>query len=257
MFETVAPELSARPSRKVFYEALPFSLGVHGVVVFCAILIGIWDITFPLHSPAQAMAFSIAELPAPPPPPPPPPPPAKAAPVELPPVRELKYEEIVAPTVIPDVTPIGPQEVVQTAAEGVDDPEEGANGLGIVGGMEGGVTGGEVGGTLGGVVGGVVQRVEVERDRPLPMRALSQVYPSYPEKARRQYIEDELIVRYIIGKDGRVREVIVLSPPKNEIFTDATVRAIRSWRFRPLVKDGERQEVAHELTVYYRLEPRT
>ena len=33
-----------------------------------------------------------------------------------------------------------------------------------------------------------------------------------------------------------------------------TLKAIKNWRFRPLVKDGERQEVVHELTIYYRLQ---
>jgi TonB family protein len=111
------------------------------------------------------------------------------------------------------------------------------------------------GGTLGGVVSDA--RVHVERDRPLPMAALSQVYPVYPERARLQYLEDELVIRYVIGKDGRVREVKIVTPPRDSNFADATVRAVRNWRFRPLVKDGERQEVVHELTVYYRLQPTT
>ena len=38
-----------------------------------------------------------------------------------------------------------------------------------------------------------------------------------------------------------------------DIFVDNTVRAIRSWRFKPYIKDGEAQEVVHELTVYYKL----
>lgn len=253
MFETVAPSLAARPSRKIFYEALPVSIAVHSAIAFAALLGNIWSVGFPLQSPAQALAFNIAELPSPPPPPPPPPPPAKLEPEQLPPVKELRLEEIVAPNLIPEMIPVVPNEIVQTAADGVEDPDDAADRAGIYGGVAGGVAGGDIGGTLGGVLGG---QIEVERDRPLPMRALSQVYPIYPEKARRAYLEDELIIRYVIGKDGRVREVIVLSPPRHEIFVDATVRAIRNWRFRPMVKDGEKQEVVHELTVYYRLEPR-
>jgi len=254
MFETVAPALAARPSRRVFYEALPVSVAVHVAIGLTALLVSIWDVGFPLQSPAQAMAFSIAELPPPPPPPPPPPAPAKAQPVQVAPVKEPKFDDIVAPEVIPETIPAIEPDIVQTAADGFEDPEAGANRGGVVGG----VIGGGVGGVHGGTVGGVADdRVHVERDRPLPMAALSQVYPIYPEKARLHYIEDELIVRYVIGKDGRVREVIVLSAPKNDMFVDSTVRAIRNWRFRPLVKDGEKQEVVHELTVYYRLQPTT
>ena len=32
-----------------------------------------------------------------------------------------------------------------------------------------------------------------------------------------------------------------------------TVRAIRSWRFKPMIRDGQKQEVIHELTIQYRL----
>ena len=86
------------------------------------------------------------------------------------------------------------------------------------------------------------------------MVPLSQVYPSYPEDARMRSQEDALVVRYVIGKDGRVKEVMVISPPQNQDFVDGTLRAIRSWRFKPMIKDGERQEVVHELTVYYKLD---
>ena len=38
------------------------------------------------------------------------------------------------------------------------------------------------------------------------------------------------------------------------VFIDVTLKAIKNWRFRPMIKDGERQEVVHELTIYYRLQ---
>src|SRR5687767_10760758 len=112
MFETVAPSLAARPSRKIFYEALPFSVAVHGAMAFAVLLANIWNVGFPLQSPAQALAFNIAELPSPPPPPPPPPSPAKLEPEQLPPVKELKFDEIVAPTMIPEVIPVVPNDIV-------------------------------------------------------------------------------------------------------------------------------------------------
>jgi len=96
-------------------------------------------------------------------------------------------------------------------------------------------------------------RVHIARDKKLPMLPLSQVYPNYPEDARMRAWEDELVVRYVIGKDGRVKEVTIISAPQRDVFVDGTVRAIRSWRFKPMIKDGERMEVVHELTVYYRL----
>ena len=257
MFETVAPPAAERTSKKALYEALPFSIAVHAAAVAAAIIGSVWHIDFPRDSPAQIVAFSMAELPAPPPPPPPPPPAAGRGEVleQLPVVRPIPRDQILAPAIIPDIVPEVISHVVQAAASGFEAEVVG----GVVGGVDGGVVGGELGGIIGGIVGGVIadHRVRVDRDRPLGMIALSQVYPTYPEKARVHYIEDELVVRYVIGKDGRVKDVFVLSPPKHEMFVEATVKAIRTWRFRPMVRDGERREVVHELTVYYRLEPPT
>jgi periplasmic protein TonB len=135
--------------------------------------------------------------------------------------------------------------------------------VGVAGGVEGGIEGGEVGGVVGGVLASVIipevkqeipNRVTIERDKPLPLYPLSQVYPAYPEDARVRAWEDRLVVRYLIGKDGRVKEVTVVSPPEREAFVKPTLKAIRSWRFKPLVRNGERQEVVHELTVFYRLQ---
>lgn len=253
MFETVAPEKFSKRSRKALYEALPLSLAFHALVAGGAVVAGVWTVVFPDHSPAQVMSFSLAELP--PPPPPPPPPKALAA---QPAAQKVEMpKEIVAPAMIPEEIPVVvPTTVVSAIADASPQGVEGGVPGGDFGGVIGGVSGGEIGGMIGGVTGGVVtdpDRVVVERDRPLPMYPLSQVYPSYPEEARLRAWEDQLVVRYVIGKDGRVKEIAVISPPERPIFVDATVKAIRNWRFRPLIRDGERQEVVHELTVFYKL----
>ena len=256
MFETVVPEKFAKRSRKALYEALPLSIAFHALIAVAAVVSNVWNVAFPDHSPAQSMAFNLAEIP-PPPPPPPPPPKALASQVPVARVAEMP-REIVAPTVIPDVIPeIRPNSVIaaipDASAQGVEGGIEG----GSIGGLIGGMVGGQVGGMIGGTEGGVVvetDRVMVERDRPLPMYPLSQVYPTYPEEARLRAWEDQLVVRYVIGKNGRVKEVAVISPPERPIFVDVTLKAIKNWRFRPMIKDGERQEVVHELTIYYRLQ---
>jgi TonB family protein len=165
--------------------------------------------------------------------------------------------DVLAPNVIPDEIPnIKPQTMplnMLASAKGV----VGGIDAGVDQGLLGGIAEGDVGGKKGGTIGGVVDipdgRVHIARDKKLPMVPLSQVYPSYPEDARMRAWEDELVVRYIIGKDGRVKEVTIISAPQRDVFVDVTLRAIRSWRFKPMIKDGETTEVVHELTVYYRL----
>lgn len=255
MFETVAPEQFARRSRKAFYEALPASLAIHLLIGGGAVAGQLWNVAFPNDSPRQVMAFSLAEIPASPAPPPPPPKPLATRAVAVREIAEMP-REIVAPTFIPENIPVVTTEslVADVPGASLDGVAGGIEG-GEIGGIIGGIIGGQVGGIIGGTPGGIVEpgRVTVERDKPLPMYTLSKVYPEYPNEARIRAWEDQLVVRYVIGKDGRVKEVSIISPPEREIFERATVRAIRQWRFRPLIKNGERQEVAHELTVYYRL----
>jgi protein TonB len=254
MFETVAPAAFTKKSNATFYEALPVSLALHAVVAMAFVLASVWTVAFPDQSPAQNMIFSIAEIPPPPPPPPPPPKAVEPEPEpELKPIQRMP--DIVAPAFIPQEIPkIEPKSIIassDSAAEGV----EGGIPGGEAGGVIGGVIGGEIGGLISGTPGGINLEglIKIARDKPLPLYPLSQVYPTYPDRARLNAWEDQLVVRYVIGKDGRVKEVTVLTPPEREIFTDSTVRAIRAWRFRPMIKDGQRQEVVHELTVMYRL----
>lgn len=248
MFETVAPEKFEKRSRTALYEAIPLSLVFHAMAGVAVVIANVWQISFPNHSPAQIVAFNIAATPPPPPPPPPP----RSQPQQQVVVRKVELpREILAPTIIPDEIPeVAPDPVVSTVAL----VEEG-----VMGGVEGGEAGGVIGGTIGSVLIGdpkpppIPNQIVIERDAPLPLYPLSQVYPRYPEDARVRAWEDVLVVRYIVGKDGRVREVTIISAPERDTFVKPTLRAIRSWRFRPLIKDGERQEVVHELTVFYKL----
>jgi protein TonB len=260
MFETVVPETFAPRSRRIFYETLPVSIALHAIAMVGIVAANVWQVSFPANSPKLTMMYQmIAELPSPPPPPPPP---AAAPKADVQPSRpvEIRPEDIVAPTVIPDQIPILTQLplVADANVPGVEGGVEGGVAGGVFGGSPVGVEGGEIGGSVGGVVGSVSNAppntVIIERDKPLPMTAMSKVYPQYPEEARIRGWEDELVVRYVIGKDGRVKDVKVLGSPERKQFADTTLRAIRHWRFRPMIKDGQAQEVIHELTVYFKLE---
>jgi len=251
MFETTRPQTR---NRRLFYEMLPVSLAVHAAAVGAVFVASLWTVTFPDASPKLYLAFHIDATP-PPPPPPPPPPAAKPQTVVRQPVPIP--QEIVAPTMIPDVIPIvendPPPAVIEQSTEG-----------GVEGGIEGGVIGGVVGGVLESVLADVPKppppsdgRVHVERDKPLAVPILSKLYPIYPNEAIRHRWEDSLVVRYVIGKDGRVKEVTIVRPPSQKVFEKPTLAAIRTWRFRPYREEGEAKEIVHELTVNFRLVPKS
>jgi protein TonB len=257
MFETVVPEIVAPRSRRLLLETLPVALAFHALAGGALILGAVWNVTLPEQSPKLYVAYSLLEVPTPPPPPPPPP----AAPkrVPQPEVRAVPVKmPLVAPTIIPDTIPLvlpePPAPQVEVAAPA---PADG----GVAGGEEGGVKTGESGGEIGGTIGGIALpkpvMVEIQRDEPLPMRAVAKEFPPYPEYARTRGIEDTLVVRYIIGKDGYVKEVGIVRPPSLQDFASTTLSTIRHWRFQPYRDpDGQLREVSHELTVEFRLSRR-
>ncbi|HKR64367.1 MAG TPA: energy transducer TonB, partial [Thermoanaerobaculia bacterium] len=84
--------------------------------------------------------------------------------------------------------------------------------------------------------------------------AISQDFPPYPEYALSRGWQDQLVVRYLIGKDGRVKEVTVIEPPERSEFTRVALSTIRHWRFHPFRDEkGEPKEVMHELTVQFKI----
>lgn len=256
MFETVAPETFAPRSRRLRYETLPLSIALHAILAGAAILATTWHVTFPLATPPLTSLYSLEALPTPPPPPPPPAAPPKRV-QQVEPV--VKMPENVAPNIIPEQVPdlTQPPPATVDFVDGVEGGVEGGIATGVVGGSITGVEGGEIGGIEGGTIGGVgdapADTVVVKRDMPLPTAPMSMVFPKYPEQARVRGWEDVVVVRYIIGTNGRVRDVIILSKPERDLFEKITVKALRNWRFKPLVKNGVPQEIVHELTIYFRL----
>jgi protein TonB len=116
--------------------------------------------------------------------------------------------------------PTEPQSAMATPAEGITGGEPS--------GVDGGVPGGIAGGTLGGT-GNMLVPAEQAAILPVP---ISKIIPEYPRIARQRGIEGQVILEAIVGTDGRIEpEVMVIQsvPP----FDQATIAALRQWRFRP------------------------
>ena len=96
-------------------------------------------------------------------------------------------------------------------------------------------------------------RIHFARDAPLPLLVVKRVYPDYPEDQRLAGFQDTVVIRYIIGTDGWIKELNILQHAKQKAFDDATIKALREWRFQPLLQDGRPIEVVHELTVFFEL----
>jgi periplasmic protein TonB len=75
--------------------------------------------------------------------------------------------------------------------------------------------------------------------------------PEYPVGMLRQEIEGSVTVRVLIGTDGKVRQVQVLTATDPD-FAKATERqALKAWRFKPATRDGIPVEDWQTLTVRF------
>jgi periplasmic protein TonB len=78
---------------------------------------------------------------------------------------------------------------------------------------------------------------------------IHRVEPLYPRFARTAHISGTVELRAIIGRDGRVNSVEMLSG--NPLLTRAAIEAVRQWRYRPTILDGEAVEVETRITVNF------
>lgn len=157
---------------------------------------------------------------------------------------ETKPEPVPEPPVEP--ASAEPPEEVPAAA-----PEQGA-----VGAVIGGVVGGVVGGTQGGIVGapgGTGEAVELKQVLRAPV-VLKQVNPEYPRRAREDGIQGLVVVRVIIGTDGRVEPGHTRVIRSVAALDEAAIAAVNQWRFSPAIgREGRPVRVIVKLPVEFSL----
>lgn len=78
---------------------------------------------------------------------------------------------------------------------------------------------------------------------------IRKVQPQYPTIARITHVSGTVQLRAIIGPDGRIRELEVLSG--NALLQAAAVAAVREWRYRPTLLNGQAVEVETLITVNF------
>ena len=151
----------------------------------------------------------------------------------------------------------------QVAATGVAD--------GVVDGVPGGVVGEAPGGVVGAVPGGVLGAVlssppiltNMEEPAPMPAKKirvpsrlaegflLHDVAPEYPQEAGRARIEGMVVLLAVIGSDGTVRNLQVKSGLP--MLAQAAIDAVKQWRYRPYMLNGEPVEFDTQITINFTL----
>jgi protein TonB len=78
---------------------------------------------------------------------------------------------------------------------------------------------------------------------------IHKVEPLYPAIARTARVEGSVKISAIIGRGGRIEQATVLSG--SPLLSAAALDAIRQWRYRPYLLNGEPVEVETQITVNF------
>ncbi len=195
---------------------------------------------------------------APPPPPPPPPPPAAAPPkvVKVIP-RQMETDKLMIPKVIPkEIKQINEEEAPPSA------------GMGVAGGVPGGVSGGAVGGVLGGILGGIPsaapppppppKKEAPKQTGPVTVggrvqaaKLIKNPQPVYPQIARQARISGTVELAAIIGEDGKIQELHVVSG--HPLLRAAAMDAVRQWVYQPTLLNEQAVKVSTTIDVIFTL----
>jgi TonB family protein len=80
---------------------------------------------------------------------------------------------------------------------------------------------------------------------------LERVDPDYPEEARQRRIEGPVVLKALVGSNGVVRELKVMSG--DPLLAKAATDAVRQWRFEPHRLKGRPVEFETRITVNFAL----
>jgi len=194
----------------------------------------------------QLMTFLVA-----PPPPPPPPPPPAAAPIKV--VKQVQTDiingQLRTPTKIP-------QKVEMIKEEEAPPPVMSS---GVVGGVPGGVPGGQMGGVIGGIISSTPvavpkvatpQRVRVSQGVTQGL-LIRRIQPTYPPLARQARIQGQVLLQAEISKDGTIENLRLISG--HPMLAPSAIEAVKQWRYKPYILNGEPVEVETQITVNFTL----
>ena len=75
------------------------------------------------------------------------------------------------------------------------------------------------------------------------------VQPDYPVIAKRAGIQGVVVIAALISKDGTIENLRALSGPP--MLIPAAMSAVKQWRYRPYILNGDPIEVDTQITVNF------
>jgi len=247
MFSDSLLEFGPQRTRKVFATTTSFVINILVIIVMLLIPLAF---TEQLPS-AQLLTFLVA-----PPPPPPPPPPAAAQVQKV--VRQIETDmlnngALRTPTKIP--------QKIEMIKEEEAPPPMPASG-GVVGGVPGGIPGGQMGGVIGSVISSsnlaavpkfvpaIPQRIRISGGVTKGL-LIQRIEPTYPTLARSARVQGEVVLSAVISTSGQIENLQLVSG--HPMLVPAAIAAVRQWRYKPYLLNGQPVEVETTITVIFTL----
>jgi protein TonB len=248
IFSDCVLEFGPQRKRKLFATTTSF---IVNCLVICVMLAVPLMFTEELPK-AQLLTFLVA-----PPPPPPPPPPAAAEMKRV--VRQIETDvlnngALRTPTKIP--------QKIQMIKEEEAPPPMPASG-GVVGGVPGGIPGGQMGGVIGSVISATSSLAAVPKFVPaVPQRIrisagvtkgllIHRVEPTYPTLAKSARVQGEVVLSAVIDNNGQIQNLQLVSG--HPMLVPAALAAVKQWRYKPYLLNGQPVEVETTITVIFTL----
>jgi protein TonB len=235
MFEDSLMESGNRKKRKSKWSFVAFLLNFGALFALV-----IWPLLHPDALPTQMMATLMVA-----PSPPPPPPPAAPAP-------RIQTTEILSGG-LQSLSRI-PKAIKQVNEAAIPPSMVGVKGIE---GLSNGIPGG-IGSIIDSV--GMGQPTVVKSRTPTRLSVssgvmtgnlLEKIFPQYPAIAKAARIQGIVVLQATISKSGTIQNLRVISGPP--MLQQAAIDAVRSWRYRPYLLNGEPVEVETTINVVFNL----
>jgi protein TonB len=244
MFSDGLLEFGVQRKRK--FLATTTSLIVNCLAIVAMLII---PLAFPEALPkAQLLTFLVA------PPPPPPPAAAEVQPV----VRQIQTDmlnngALRTPTNIP--------QKIQMIKEEAPPPMPASGG--VVGGVPGGIPGGQNGGVIGSVISATSSLAAVPKfvlATPQRIRIsagvtkgllIQRIELPYPTLARAARVQGDVGLSAVIDTNGHITNLQLVS--SHPMLVPAAIAAVKQWRYKPYLLNGQPVEVETTITVIFTL----
>jgi TonB family protein len=104
--------------------------------------------------------------------------------------------------------------------------------------------------------GRAVARMEPRRVRvggqAEPPRIVRKANPRYPEAAKAEGIEGDVVLRAVILMSGELGSVTVVESPA-PVLSEGAIDAVKKWQFQPGLLNGQPVELSTQITIKFRL----